>query len=345
MKIESREFLPKRELSTHASTMCFHPKGHPVYAWFEGPREGHPSVFIRIYNLNGDGKSILIGDKDAIPRWNPILFEYNSRIYLFEKLGEFCDRWQTRFHDITDWTEDITSKEISANAQVIPAGLNGPVKTKPLFRGNMLYCGSSVETIMDWTSYIESYRIIGGKLEPVFRTRPLSVEKVTYQNPYTGYTGRSLGIIQPSLWMKNIKGTDNTGIPDIELNAFFRSSHGLGKIYHSSSVDWEWKDSFEAWFDPKQTTIDNPNSSVDVVSIGDRLFLACNPVKVGRLPLVVMELDEKFNCIETLPITTEMVGQTISQEASYPYLIEKDGRLHLSYTYGRSKIEHVEISV
>lgn len=336
MKIESREFLPKQQASTHASTICFHPKGHPVFAWFEGQREGHASVFIRVHNLNGDGKSILIGDKDIVPRWNPVLFTHQNEIYLFEKLGEFCDRWQTRFHKITKWDAEISPKEIAETAQILPAGLNGPVKTKPLILDDYMVCGSSCETSMDWAAYIEAYSINNGKLEFEYRSEPLTVDKAKYVNHY-GSTAKTLGIIQPALWL------DEWSV----CHAFFRSSNGLGKVYYSqwSNAGLGHVDYASKWTKPEPTIWDNPNSSVDVVYTDGRLFMVLNPVSQGRLPLVVVELDRHFNMLDSIVVTGEVSGQVMSQEASYPYMIEKDGRLHLTYTYGRSKIEYVQISI
>lgn len=343
MKIESREFLPKQALSVHASTIVFHPQGHPVFAWFEGPREGHANVFIRLYNLNGDGKSILIGDKDMMPRWNPILFEKDGQIYLFEKMGEFCDRWQTLFHNVTKWSNDITFKEIIANTQILPAGLNASVKTKPIFykdppNSDLMFCGSSSETMFDWASYVECYRIENDKLIPVYKTNPLSTEKVKYQNPFTGAVSRSLGLIQPTLWID-----ESDGFPVI--NAFLRASYGLGYVYHAKTLTWGGDNPFRKWSIPEQITIENPNSSVDVVYYKNRLFMACNPVKTGRLPLVIFELDKDFKIIDHISICDSIQEQTISQEASYPFMIENNGKLHLTYTYGRSRIEHVIISI
>ena len=342
MKILHREFLPTKTLSVHASTICFW-KGHMVSAWFGGSREGQPDTAIYLHNLNNDKKTISIGTKDMVPRWNPILVPIGKKLYLFTKSGIFCDRWQTFIHDITDWANDITEKEIYHTAKVLPAGLNGPVKSKPLidFDGvnRIMRCGSSVETIYDWSSYIESFTINpDDTFQFAFRSIPLSIEnKITYSNPINGVTERSLGIIQPTIWK------------DIKMRAFFRSSRGLGKIYYSSCVGGEWQV-------PIPTNLPNPNSAVDVVYTNNRLFLVHNPDKVYRSPLVISEIKmigveynnvAEFKIVDSIEITKEVDGniRVISPELSYPYLIEHDGNLHLSYTYGRSLIEHCIISV
>ena len=67
MKIIERNFLPQFTSSSHASTVVMW-KEHPVFAWFGGVREGDGSVAIYIYNLHGKGETIVLGNKDSVPR-------------------------------------------------------------------------------------------------------------------------------------------------------------------------------------------------------------------------------------------------------------------------------------
>lgn len=335
MEIVNRRFLNTSTASVHASTIEFW-KDYPVFAWFGGSREGANDVSIYINNLNNDGKNIIIGNRDVTPRWNPILFAFNDKLWLFEKAGVFCDRWQTFIHNITDWDNDIIEKEIRSKCQILPAGLNGPVKTKPVvgsfIGGKEICCGSSVETFCDWTSYIESYEI-KNEWEFSKRSRPLIVkDKVSFINPYSGRSSVSLGIIQPTLW-----------IQDGYVNAFFRSSHGLNKIYYCCGTSE----------DPVPTNLPNPNSGIDVVCFNERIFLVSNPSTSFRNPLVIQEI-KKINNSEWKIIDEIIIREKInesdkkrcfSEELSYPYMVEHDGKLHLTYTYGRSRIEYCVILI
>ena len=141
-----------------------------------------------------------------------------------------------------------------------------------------------------------------------------------------------MGIIQPSLWEDK----------DRDMHAFYRSSRGLGKIYHSIG---EKIDGLMIWSTPEETDFSNPNSGIDTVYVNDRLFLVHNPSDTNRYPLVISELDKDFKAIDSLAIQYEVKGKANSPELSYPYLIENEGKLYLVYTWGRSKVEMVEINI
>ncbi|MFA7221122.1 MAG: exo-alpha-sialidase [Synergistaceae bacterium] len=342
MKITHREYLPSTTQSVHASSVEIW-NGHPVFAWFGGQREGAQDVSIYIYNLNGEGETIQLGGWDSIPRWNPILVNIGERLILFEKAGIFCDRWQTFVHDITNWNKNTTVRDIQENQYVLPAGLNGPVKSRPFIDGNHMYCGSSVETIYDWSSYIEEYIIEdNGHLMFDYRSEPLTEpKKVIYRDPYSGSMARSLGIIQPTLWRD---GDD--------LCAFFRASRGLGSIYFSKKENY-WNKNSE-WSNPVPTNMPNPNSAVDVATYGDKLYLVWNPDSNYRFPLLVSELErdgEVFSIKQNLTASDDLnmdnfsMKSALSPELSYPYMISHEGQLHLTYTHGRNKIEYIAIDI
>ncbi|MFA5313827.1 MAG: exo-alpha-sialidase [Methanomassiliicoccales archaeon] len=340
MKILERRFIdfdcpsqfPKRKpQSVHAASVEFLEDDEPYFACFGGIREGTPDVAIYVHHK---GKNIIIGAEDDIPRWNPILFNLNEKLYLIEKKGLFCDRWQTQIHDLTnvDFSKGISWKSNIIN---IPAGLNAAVKTKPIIVNGLIYCGSSVETMWDWTSYVEVYSDL---FDYKFRSKPLTVAKKRYTS-FCGTQNLTQGIIQPSLWYDGVK-----------MHAFFRSSKGLGYIYHSvcDSDDQLTGQYFNGWSKPKATELENPNSGIDTVFYKDRLFLVYNPNKFVRMPLMVSQLDSNSFAVEdSLEVTkaASVEDGILTGELSYPYMVERDGKLHLVYTYGRTKIEYVVIEI
>ena len=322
MKIIEREFLKTSTPTVHASTMAFF-RGNLAQAWFGGAREGlsDSAIFVQykgqIKVLKPDFLPTFQGF--ALPLWNPVLFPINDHLYLFWKAGIFCDRWASFISDISEIeTRDLNEMPY----QVLPAGLNGPVKTKAIVakegRENVIYCGSSVETMINWSAYIERYEMVDGKLKFLNRSNPLTV------------FGKGKGLIQPAIW--------DFGVT---LHCFMRSD--LGKIYYSRLED----NDNNIWSEPIAIQIDNPNASVDVVCVKGRLFLVCNPSSVYRHPLELLELNPKTFAIEDRMVIQDIVSGKLylSPEFSYPYLIEHDGKIHLTYTYAREKIEHCVISI
>ena len=339
MEIINREFLDVCTKTCHASTMVIDPRTiDPVFAWFGGVREGESDSSIYVQYA---GVVKTIGTKNSVAYWNPILFSINNRIYLSFKIGIYCDRWQTYIVDITEALDDIYCDRQTdiknldyLEPQIIPAGLNFCVKTKPIIEPNgLIYCGSSVESIFDWSSYCEIFTLEDGRFVFIDRSKPLTVEKqIVMMEGFFGMVTKrkTLGIIQPALWKDNIG----------RIHAFFRSSRGLGKIYYAMRSQ-ETQD----WTSPCPTKFDNPNSSIDVVYSDKRLFLAHNPDKKYRYPLVISELNKDFEIKEQLMISEKPNNDCFSAEFSYPFMIEKNGILHLTYTFERDKIEYVQIKV
>lgn len=344
MKIIDRKFLGVETNACHASTIAFY-KDKPVYAWFGGTREGATDVAIYVQY---DDKVVHIRNNNLVPMWNPILFPYKNQLFLFLKAGRFCDCWQTFIYNISNiWDDDFDINKIVP--RLLPAGLNGPTKTKPIVINGFVYCGSSVETAYDWSGCIEIYEVKKGFFKLVHRTDPIAINKVIYDSNVFGSTIKktSLGIIQPSIWLE--KGKHHS-----IFHAFFRSSKGLGKIYHSSYEMYKDPDAMKHDFVkklhmevPQPTKFDNPNSGIDTVYFDKRLFLVYNPSTESRMPLIVQELDSNFEVKDEIVVTEKitLADNTNSLELSYPYMVEHDGNLHLTYTYGRSKIENVTIEV
>ena len=293
----------------------------PIFAWFGGIREGESDSSIYIQYKNN---VYSFGTNTNIPYWNPVLFNIQDQVFLAYKIGVFCDRWQSLIINITDMDFDNISKKPNF---IIPAGLNFCVKTKPIVVDNLVYCGSSVETIFDWSSYEEIYTYNDNKFEFYHRSNPLTAPKKTYKT-YNGYKRNTLGLIQPSLWM------DNNSV----RHAFFRSSQGLGKIYYAKIK--EGTDNKE-WTEPQSTQFDNPNSGIDTIYNG-RLFLVYNPDERQRSPLVISELDMDHHIVDSMVIKKEIPQKDVefTGELSYPFMVEHDDNIHLTYTHGRTKIEY-----
>jgi predicted neuraminidase len=336
MEVLYREFLKSKTPTCHAGTICFY-KDKPVYAFFGGAREGLADSCI--YLQRGDDLFQFsnafpalnpITQTNKFPCWNPILFEVEDRLFLFFKAGGYCDRWQTFYVDISNvWDEDFNP---TVNYKWLPAGLNFCVKTKPIVKGNIVYCGSSVETFFSWAAYVEVYKYNDCNFNFAYRFEPLSINQKTISHAY-GYPNVSKGLIQPTLFI------DNRG----KFNVFMRSDSPNRKIYHSV-MDNE----LITWSIPKPIkNLDNPNSSIDVVTLNNFIYLVYNPCKTGRIPLVIDKLDEEFKTVDRLIISDkkDLPDDAYSPEFSYPYAILVNDQIHIAYTWGRKKIEVVTIGL
>jgi len=335
MKIIDRKFLSVQTPSCHASSIAFH-SGYPVFAWFGGQREGLPDSSIYVEYKDGIRN---LGTNVQVSHWNPILFNNGGELFLVYKVGKFCDSWQTFILNITD-IENIGDLN-KVKKQVLHAGLNFAVKTKPIEKDGVIYCGSSAETMFDWASWIETYIYKEDEFVLLERSLPLAVPKKHYKinHPiYGSISSTSMGIIQPSLWMDS----------DDVLHAFFRSSSGLSKIYYSKGIYLEKGEPWSRqWSSPSATRFDNPNSGMDVVYVDGRLFLVYNPSSEKRYPLIISELNYKFEVIDEVIVQDKVDSgiRTLTSELSYPYMVEYKNKLHLTYTYGRKFIEYVTIEI
>ena len=317
MKIIHTSDLKTNTNTCHASTVAFH-NGEPVFAWFGGEREGRPDSCIYIQHKDTVYKHSKFSD-DGYPEWNPVLYAVHGKLFLFMKAGHFCDRWQTFIYDITDLTDLERINELPY--QLLPAGLNGPVKTAPVEHDGYIHMGSSVETVYNWTSYIEKYKLIDNHFMFMHRSNPLGNET-----------------IQPALFVDKY----NT------LRAHFRSRkvYDDNKMYvHTSATTNRMHGN---WLEPDQLELlTNPNSGVDIVCHNSKVYLAHNPSerKFDRFPLAVSELDE--NCREAVNqlIISDKSDSEFTNEVSYPFMIEHNDQLHLTYTDGREKIKYVVIEL
>ena len=95
------------------------------------------------------------------------------------------------------------------------------------------------------------------------------------------------------------------------------------------------------WSPARATDLPNPNSGIDVVHLKDgRYAMVYNHTPRGRTPLnlAVSRDGENWTPWQTL--------ESDPGEYSYPAMIQAaDGTLHITYTWRRLKIKHVEIKI
>jgi predicted neuraminidase len=291
----------------HASTLAETGKGL-VVAWFGGTREKNPDVGVWVSRQLPGGvwsspREVATGvqDKDLrYPCWNPVLYQVpGGKLLLFYKVGPSPSSW---------WGMLIESQDDGktwSKPHRLPAGIAGPIKNKPvLLKDGRLLCGSSTEdrgwrVHMEWTSD-------QGK---------------SWQRTSTLNDGKTQHAIQPTILQHR----------DGRLQILCRS-RGTGLIQQATS-----RDQGKTWGPLQPTTLPNPNSGIDAVSLGDgRHLLVYNHTPRGRSPLnVAVSTDGQ-------QWKSAVVLEKTPGEYSYPAVIQSsDGLVHITYTWKRQRVRHV----
>jgi predicted neuraminidase len=142
----------------------------------------------------------------------------------------------------------------------------------------------------------------------------------TSTEPVAAWNGAEIDAIQPSVLVH----------PDGQLQALGRTRSG--RIFETWSSNGG-----VTWSTLALTSLPNPNSGIDAVSLRDGRFLVVyNHTIEGRTPLnVAVSTDGKV-------WSAAMVLESETGEFSYPAVIQTaDGLVHITYTWNRRRIKHV----
>jgi predicted neuraminidase len=303
----------------HASTIA-ESKGGLIAAWFGGTKEKNPDVGIWVSRLEHGKWTAPVEVANGVespekryPTWNPALYQQKSGpLLLFYKVGPSPSTW---------WGMMMTSEDGGktwSKPRRLPDGIAGPIKNKPVQLGDgALLCPSSTED-NGWRVHFE-------------RTSDLGK---TWQRTDEINDGKEFGVIQPTVFFH--KGGQN----GVRLQALMRSRQG--KIVESWSDD-----NGRTWGKLSATTLPNPNSGIDGVTLKDGRHLlvynhvSAQPGKSGRrAPLNVAISEDGKTWKAALTLET---GPP-EAEYSYPAVIQtRDGLVHITYTWKRKKVKHVVI--
>lgn len=303
-------------LSCHASSVCMLSDDELIAAWFAGTAEGNPEVAIWMSKMkNGEWnepKEIANGlqqDGSQFACWNPVLFRSNEGIlFLFYKVGISPRTW---------WGEVKTSEDDGttwSGARRLPEGFLGPIKNKPiqLKDGDILY-PSSTESENDntWKIHLERSDSKGNNWRKIY------IDCDTFD------------VIQPTLL------TYSNG----SMQVLCRSRENL------IAQSWSF-DGGETWEKITATSLPNPNSGIDGVTLeNDLQLLVYNPLLAkqnwweGRSVLKVAVSADGQLWKDVFTLENHTAG-----EYSYPAIIQgPDGIIHITYTFDRHKIKHVSL--
>jgi len=299
----------------HASTLVELTKDRLMAAWFGGSREGAKDVCIwtSVYHNGKWGQPVkmadgMVNDTLRYPCWNPVLFKNSAgKLFLFYKIGPSPREWWGMQR-----TSDDDGRSWSSPTQ-LPKGILGPIKNKPVQGGpETILSPSSVEEMgprNKWTAHIERSDDNGSHWRVVLIDT-------------TGFD-----VIQPSL----------LSYGDGKVQLLFRSKQG--RVIQCWS-----KDNGVHWGPLSVTTVPNPNSGLDAVTLRDGTqLIVYNPDPPGK---------EWYNVRAKLHVAVSQDGvhwddvcpleEGTKEEYSYPAVIQtKDGLVHITYTYDRKNIKHV----
>lgn len=310
----------------HASTIVESKAGTLLCAWFGGTAEKNPDVGIWVSRLE-DGKwsqpvevaNGVQNEKLRYPTWNPVLFQPSQGpLALYFKVGPSPSTW---------WGEVMISDDDGRtwhDRHRLPNQGIGPVKNKPIeLADGTLLCPSSDES-NGWTVHLEATRD-GGKTWT--KIGPLN-------------DGKKIRAIQPTLLQlggNKLSGDKPSGE---KLGMLARDGKSDGKIWQAWSDD-----AGQSWTQLEPSSLPNPNSGIDAVTLKDgRHLLVYNhtirsgPSPRGREQLGVALSDDARNWQAALTL------EQSRGEYSYPAVIQtRDGLVHVVYTWNRKRVRHVVI--
>lgn len=295
--------------SCHASTIA-EPKGGLVAAWFGGTGERHPDVGIWVSRHESGTWTAPVEVANGVgfatnrlPCWNPVLFQPAK--------GPLLLFYKVGPSPSTWWglmkTSDDGGKTWSSPRR-LPEGILGPIKNKPvqLANGDLL-CPSSTEGTDGWRVHFERTSDLGKTWQA---TSPLN-------------DGQTIGAIQPSVLFHERD----------RLQALGRTRQG--RIFEIWS-----EDGGQTWSKMTLTDLPNPSAGTDAITLkGQRHLLVFNPTRKGRSPLSVAVSRDGQKWQPAL-----VLEDTPGAEFSYPAVIQtRDGLVHVTYTWKRSRIKHVVV--
>lgn len=321
------EFLYKKASfpQCHASTVVETTNGDILAAFFGGTHERNPDVCIWTCRRTETGWTAprLVADGIKSPSyreacWNPVLFQIpDGDLLLFYKTGVRVSAWKGWMLRSKDggktWSKPIA----------LPDGFIGPSKDKPVYSKGRIICPSSTEG-HGWRIHFElsddngkTWKMVGPIKEDS------AVATLTLKKGL-------IDAIQPSI----IIHKDGT------LQILCRTKNA--KIAEAFSHD-----NGSTWSTLKLSKTGNNQSGLDAVTLNDGSFLlVCNDFetimgtkKGPRTPLSVLLSNDGENWKHFLTLEDSPINQY-----SYPAVIQgKDGKIHIVYTWRRTRIKYVEL--
>lgn len=328
--IQREEFLSPawEKYDCHSSSLVEADNGELIVVWKGGIGEGKSNIDmaskVGIWQIRYDGMQWSTPEKIHFEEesvvWNPVLCKLLSgELLLFYRVGD-SPRSAIAFlrrssDDGMHWSEP----------KLLPAGIMGPAKNKPLVLENgTLICPSSIQA---------------GAPDGIYRSTALWFDISSDE----GKTWRKIGplfppdhpfgLIEPAVF--------NDGEGNLRLVCRDRALRAgkAGFIWTAVS-----EDRGITWSTLERTALPNPDSATDVADLGQGfLMMFYNHSNTERFPLSLALSTDGGKTWERKCDLEEKTGE-------FPAAIyTSDGRVHVTYAYevesGQRRIKHVAIDV
>lgn len=321
----------------HCSTFTIAPNGDYLVTFFAGEREGTPDNAIWLSRCIG-GKEWVDPVKivhDGTPQWNPVIFRYESRIYLYFKKGPTVHEWISYYTYSDDNGYTWAKEEL-----IVPDDpySRGPTRNKVIIANDGAWLApGSVETAIHFDSLIDRSEDKG----KTWIKCPIPIahndgSRVSRKNVWEGLLQKELwendlkkierwdGIIQPTLWK-----SDGSNV-----HALMRSTRG--HIYRSDSSD-----NGKTWSQAYETYLPNNNAGIDIAKTSSGILaLVYNPIpwNWGRRTPISLSLSDDNGETFTEPFPIE----TLDGELSYPSVNADGNLLRITFTVRRQSFMYCE---
>lgn len=309
----------------HSSSLVETEEGSLYAVWKGGSGEGKSNIDMKegvgVWSSRFNGtswsepKEIVSGVRSV--SWNPVVSKHPSgELFLFYRVGSTP-------RQVVSFVKKSLDGGISwSDAELLPAGITGPTKNKPLVTTEGVFiCPSSISV---------------GEPEEPFKATACWVDITEDKGMHWEKVGplelphRKFGVIEPALFL------DQTGRLRMLCRDRAFKVGGIGFIWEALS-----EDGGRHWSDFRQTDLPNPDSGFDVADLGEgKLVLIYNHSHTARYPLhLAVSIDGGDHWSQ--PIVLETIGEFPAA------IVTSDGFIHITYAVpsqsGQRRIKHVVV--
>lgn len=313
--------------SAHSSTVCTLPSGDLMAVWYGGTREGATdvSLFTARLALGGSEWSApertvdrALAEQELDRRvkkvGNAVIFADRSGMLWMVYVSVTVGGWSGSALNVKTSRDEGRTWSPSQRLTVNPFfNISSLVRNKPIYASD-------------------------GRIGlPVYHELAMKYPQMLWLTPgadggVQDYTVRSLttstGLIQPTL----------VPLANDRVLMMLRDRGGGRRLHTAYSNDNGW-----TWSAAEACGLPNPDSAVDGLRLRDgRVLLVYNHASSGRENIRLAVSSDEGRTWQPGPI----IEQAAQKEYSYPCLAEDArGHIHLTYTWQRERIKHVEFNV